>query len=409
VKEPIRKITHKDGRTRYRLVVDIGFDADGKRKQLTRTFGTKKEALAELSRIRHQVQQGTFVAPRAMTVDELLDVWIASATRDVEEGTASNYDSAIRPVREHLGDKKIQNLTEEDVERLIDWMLTSGRRRGGQPGTGLGIRSVRLTLGRLRSALNLAVRRQWVVRNVAEHVTISREAKRKAEAQRARNTPWNETEVKSFLTAIRHDRLYAAMMLALIANRPAEVCGARWEDVDLDGAGTIAIDNTRTIVYDRSRAKGERNRVVEKGTKTEAGKPHPSAPRPCPQVAASLPHAAGAGDACRRRRLRPQRLHPGRRTGTPLEDGQAAPGGVQAHESGERPQGPPVRRPPRLPVLDGQQRRPRHRRVSMGRPLGPELHQADLRAPRPREPAHRIEEAQEAARLTKISSVCERL
>ncbi|SEO88148.1 tyrosine-type recombinase/integrase [Actinacidiphila rubida] len=272
MKEPIRKVTHKDGRTRFRLVVDIGVDDDGKRRQLTRTFDTKKEALGELSRIRHQMRQGTFVAPSAMTVDELLDVWLASATRDVEEGTASNYDSAIRPVRTHLGGKKIQTLTEEDVEGLVDWMLTSGRRRGGQPGSGLGVRSVRLTLGRLRSALNLAVRRQWVVRNVAEHATISREAKRKADAHKARNAPWSETEVKTFLAAIREDRLYAAMMLALIANRPAEVCGARWEDVDLDGAGTITIDNTRTIVYDRTRDKGDRNKVVEKGTKTEAGR-----------------------------------------------------------------------------------------------------------------------------------------
>src|SRR4051812_11906795 len=107
MREPIRKITLKNGRTRYRLVADQGVDDDGKRKQLTRTFDTKKEALAELARIRHQMERGTFVAPSAMTVNELLDVWIASATRDVEEGTASNYDSAIRPIRTHLGDKLI--------------------------------------------------------------------------------------------------------------------------------------------------------------------------------------------------------------------------------------------------------------------------------------------------------------
>jgi len=34
-------------------------------------------------------------------------------------------------------------------------MLTSGRRRGGTPGTGLGPRSVRLTLGRLKAAFEM--------------------------------------------------------------------------------------------------------------------------------------------------------------------------------------------------------------------------------------------------------------
>ncbi|WP_405589668.1 tyrosine recombinase XerC [Streptomyces sp. NBC_01190] len=273
MKEPIRKITHKDGSTRYRLVVDIGVDAKGKRKQLTRTLKTKKEAVDELSRIRHELSIGSFVVPTKMTLNDLLDIWLKSATRDVEEGTASNYESAMVPVRAHSGDKELQSLTEEDIESLVDWMLTSGRRRGGQPGTGLGVRSVRLSLGRLRAAMNLGVRRGLMVRNVAQHVTISRDAKNKAAANKAANRPWDESEVKTFLESIKAHRLHAAMMLALIAERPAEVCGTRWaEDVDLDGAGTIAIQNTRTIVYDRRQEKGSRNKVVEKDTKTDAGK-----------------------------------------------------------------------------------------------------------------------------------------
>jgi hypothetical protein len=39
----------------------------------------------------------------------------------------------------------------------MDWMLTAGRRRGGKPGTGLSGRTARLTLGRLKAALEMAV------------------------------------------------------------------------------------------------------------------------------------------------------------------------------------------------------------------------------------------------------------
>jgi hypothetical protein len=53
MKEPINKITLKDGSVRYRLVVDIGRDEHARRKQLTRTFDTRREAREELSRIRH--------------------------------------------------------------------------------------------------------------------------------------------------------------------------------------------------------------------------------------------------------------------------------------------------------------------------------------------------------------------
>ncbi|WP_406462600.1 site-specific integrase [Streptomyces sp. NBC_01622] len=271
--DPIKKITLADGTVRYRFVTDGPRQASGKRRQIRKTFDTKKEARAELARIRHQSTTGTFVVPTKVTVDELLDLWLKSAIRGVEDATASNYDNAIRPVRLFLGDKRLQLLTEEDVEAFVDWMLTHGRQRGGKPGTGLSLRSVRLTLGRLRSALHLAVRRGWVVRNVAEHVRVSRDAVRKAAQADAKRRPWDASEVKAFIEATKGDRLFGVMLLTLIAERPAEVCGTRWEqDVDLIGNGTIAVGNTRTIVYDRSLPKGQRNRVVEKDPKTQNGK-----------------------------------------------------------------------------------------------------------------------------------------
>ncbi|WP_285580116.1 site-specific integrase [Herbidospora sp. NBRC 101105] len=124
------------------------------------------------------------------------------------------------------------------------------------------MRSVSLTLGRFRAALNEAVRRQLVIRNVAQYVTIPRAARRaEAEAKDIR-TPWTAEEVKTFLAGIAGERLHAVMLLSLIGLRPAEVCGLRWSDVDFE-AGTVAAGkNTRTIV-DRI--------VVEKGAKSKSG------------------------------------------------------------------------------------------------------------------------------------------
>ncbi|WP_329462234.1 site-specific integrase [Streptomyces sp. NBC_01431] len=52
------------------------------------------------------------------------------------------------------------------------------------------------------------------------------------------------------------------MLLSLMGLRPAEVCGLRWEDVDLENA-TIDIANTRTMIGN--------GYVVEKDTKSLAG------------------------------------------------------------------------------------------------------------------------------------------
>ncbi|WP_236788140.1 tyrosine recombinase XerC [Amycolatopsis sp. GM8] len=274
--EPIKKIQLKNGDVRYRFVVDIGADpTTGRRRQLTRTYDSKKEARAEYSRIRHETDDGTLVAPAKITVSDWLDTWLKSATIDVEKGTAANYADALLPVRERLGDRQLQQLDEEHIDGLVSWMLTSGRKRGGKVGTGLGVRSVELTLGRLRSALNVAVRRKLVVRNVAQYTKIPREARRRAAAAKAKRIPWNADEVKTFVAATRADRLHVLMLLSLLGMRPAEVCGLRWAaDVDLE-AKTIRVENTRTIV------EGE---VEEKGPKSEKGKR--TLPLPGPVVTA---------------------------------------------------------------------------------------------------------------------------
>lgn len=255
---PIKTKTRPDGTTYYCWRVDIGTDpVTGKRKQLYKSFDKLKDAKAELAKVTYKVGDGSFVAPSKLTVDAYLDAWAKSASRDREKATVRNIKDALRPVRERLGDILIQKLTKAHVEGLVDWMQTSGRRRGGKPGTGLGPRSVQLTLSRLRQALDDAVEEGIVVRNVAAKVRGDSKANARTKVE-----PWTGIEVKTFLAGIRGDRLQAVMLLSLMGMRPEEVCGLRWSDVDLT-AKSLRIGNVRTLV------EGE---VVEKEPKTEAGK-----------------------------------------------------------------------------------------------------------------------------------------
>jgi integrase len=240
VKEPIRSITLSDGTVRYRLVVDIGRDENGRRQQLTRTFDTKREARAELSRIRHQRNEGTYVKPSKTTVSELLDSYLRAACFEKEENTKVSYRNALLPVRERLGTREAQSITRGDIEELRDWMLASGRRRGGKPGTGLSARSVRLTLGRLSAAFEMAVEDGQLARNPVRHVKPPKQTPRE-------RVTWTEAEARTFLTVAKKDRLHVAWRLALFGPRRAEILGLRWHDIDLD-AKTISIANTRVLV-----------------------------------------------------------------------------------------------------------------------------------------------------------------
>ena len=240
MKEPIRKLKMADGSVRYRLVVDIGHGPDRKRKQLTRTFDKLKDARTELSKIRHQTADGTYVKPSKITVSEYLDEYLVGATRGRRESTKVCYRNAFQPVRDQLGDRPLQSVTKADIEALVDWMLSSGRRRGGEPGTGLGARSVRLTLGRLKAAFEMAVDEGRLARNVVRLVTPPT-------YKPAERDTWSTAEVRKFLRAAERDRLHVAWRLSLYGLRRGEVLGLRWADVDLK-AKTLTVAQARVLV-----------------------------------------------------------------------------------------------------------------------------------------------------------------
>ena len=245
MKEPIHKITLKDGTVRYRLVVDAGRDQNGKRKQLTRTFDTKREARDELSRVRHETNVGTYVKPSKETLNSHLDSYLKGATRSRRASTRRNYEDAFRPVRDRLGTRPLQSITKADIEDLMDWMLTTGRRRGGKPGTGLSGRTARLTLGRLTAALEMAVLEGKLVRNVAKLVTPPEHTPRERET-------WSKAEVRRFLAKATQGRLHAAWRLSLYGLRRGEVLGLRWSDIDLK-ARALTVNQARVLVEYRVR------------------------------------------------------------------------------------------------------------------------------------------------------------
>jgi integrase len=242
-KDPIKRIELKDGSVRYRFVVDGPRDrVTGKRKQITKTYDRKGEARKEYDRIRNKTAEGTYVAPSKVTVNEVIDSYLKAATRDRRANTARNYADAFRVVRERLGDRHAQTITADDIEDLIAYMRTSGRKRGGKPGTGLSGRSVNMTLGRLKASFERAVREGRLVRNVVALVDP-------VEHSPAKRETWSATEVQTFLRAIKGDRLAAAFRLSLYGLRRGEVLGLRWSDIDLkaEPRPTLTVAQSRVL------------------------------------------------------------------------------------------------------------------------------------------------------------------
>ena len=264
-REPIKKITLKSGEVRYRFVTDAPRGPDGKRRQVTHTFDTLREARDALAKIRTESSTGRYVHPDKTTLDEYLSEWLAAIGRGVEPGTLRDYQDALRVPRELLGHRKLQSINSADVNAVVEFMLTKGRKKGGPADTGLGPRSVQMMLTVLRRAFQEAVRDRKMTWNPAEGVRGPRLRPRKV-------TPWTDDEVRAFMDAARRDRLHAIWRLSLLALRPEEVAGLRWDSVDLT-ACTLTVARVQVIVagkvLERETAKtpaGERTLPLDEGT-----------------------------------------------------------------------------------------------------------------------------------------------
>ncbi|MFE7803312.1 tyrosine recombinase XerC [Streptomyces sp. NPDC057430] len=267
-----KRIVLRGGRTRYRVVVDAGRDENGKRVQVTITEDTKTACKEERDRILAQRSAGTLILPSKITLGEWLEQWLEYKRRDVEETTIRTYRLALVHVVDRIGHVRLQELSETQLQEFVDEVVATGRRKGGEAGTRLAVSTVDGILTRLREALGRAVVRKLIPVNPAQYVRVSLADKKTDKRERTRVEPWTVAEVQTFVRGIVDDRLFAPLLLSLMGLRPAEVCGQRWTDIDLE-AGILSIASTRTMIGNQ--------RVLEKDTKTASGErslPLPRAP-----------------------------------------------------------------------------------------------------------------------------------
>jgi integrase len=254
--DPIKAGRRPDGTTFYWFRVSAGRNASGKRVQVYRSGDLKKEVRAEYAQIIREVHEHRFIAADGITVSAFLNEWEPAHGRDLEAGSRAAIRHALRPVRERLGSRKLQSVTRRDIDALVDWMTASGRKRGGKPGTGLGPRTIQLTLVAFQRACDDAIDDRIMSINPCRRV-------KRPKLVKPVHDLWSDEETARFEAEAARDRLHPVVTMQCLGLRPEEVCGLRWKrDVDLTGA-TLAIQVVRTLV-DRE--------PVEKPPKTAAGR-----------------------------------------------------------------------------------------------------------------------------------------
>jgi integrase len=238
----------------------------GQRRQHSKGgYRTKKECQAALNDALAALRVGTFVESSKRTVASyLLDEWLpAMQPPRVRPSTWLSYQRNLeRHVIPALGPIELQRLTPAHLTGFYRSLLTSGRLDGRG---GLSAKSVKNIHGALHPALKDAVRWGYVARNVADATDPPKVVTPEMQV-------WSPTQLRTFLTHVRDDRLYAAWMLfATTGMRRGEVAGLRWVDVDL-AAGRVTPRkprvevNYKVHVSEPKTAKGKRSLALDPAT-----------------------------------------------------------------------------------------------------------------------------------------------
>ncbi len=215
------------------FVLDVG-RKDGRRQQVRkRGFRTRKDAQTALNEALAGLQRGAYVRPRRVLFGAYLDDWLATlATAGRRPTTIAGYRRLMRVhVKPALGEMPIQELTAVDLDRFYGQLASVGSPDGRGPLSKSTIRKVHVLIGK---ALGDAERKGVVQRNVAR--VASPPSARSAKAPEM--TCWTPEQLRTFLDFVAADSHHAPMirLAAMTGLRRAELCGLRWQDVDLDNA-----------------------------------------------------------------------------------------------------------------------------------------------------------------------------
>jgi integrase len=244
----------KDGRFMARITIGRN-PATGKLQRVCFYGKTRKAVADQMAQALGDLGRGAFVAPHKLTLGVWLDTWLRDyKAPSIRPATLDSYAMMIRcHLKPALGHIALKDLRPDQVQRLYN------DKRDAR----LSSRTVRYLHMILHGALQQAMKNQLVMRNVSEATTPPARKTRKMR-------PLTLAQVNQFLAAVKEDRLFPAIFLALGTGlRRGELLALRWSDIDLN-AGVIHVRQALIRVGNYDASAGDRKtRLIFQEPKTE--------------------------------------------------------------------------------------------------------------------------------------------
>lgn len=212
----------------WSYLVCIGKDnLTGKYKyKRKRGFRTKKECEVALAQLITELEKGISLENDKIILSDYLDYWMETYVKsNCSPSTYKRYKLSINDIKKYLGAIKLSKINPLMIEKFYRDVLEDKK-----------ISSNTLLKTHRTFHLSLKHAQQWqlINTNPCDLVTKPKETKKEIDF-------WNPTMVKEYLNKLSGHWIYNITYLACHTGmRVGELCGLRWEDVDLRN-GVISV------------------------------------------------------------------------------------------------------------------------------------------------------------------------
>lgn len=244
--------TLKDGEKRYMFQLYIGVDPlTGKEQRTTRRgFKTQKEAQLALSRLRLEIENGTFRKATAETYQDMYKLWIEQYKNTVEESTfvktSELFKNHILPA---IGSYKIEKISVEVCQRHVNEWFDK-------------LKKYRAIKSYAAKVLQFAMKRGYITSNPFALVEMPTAKNKKIEEDEIENF-YTREQLIHFLKCLENEnnfKVYALIrLLAFSGMRKGEALALIWKDINF---------KTNEIRINKALSRGANNRLYVKSTKT---------------------------------------------------------------------------------------------------------------------------------------------
>lgn len=232
----------KRGERSWRLNVDVGYDANGKRDMRRKTIRINDKALLrttkkladylelELAKFRMDVEAGTYVSPGQTKFSDFIDTWMERHVKlDLTEKTRLNYNHHIKKrIKPWFGHMRIDQIKALHIRDFLDHMRTNESDSTGKP---VSDATIIYTYRVLRSIFRSAT--EWQVIKENPMSTI----KKPKDGTKSEMKFYDEHDLEKLFIALQQEpvQTQVIVMLAVMGGlRRAEIAGLEWKHIDTE-------------------------------------------------------------------------------------------------------------------------------------------------------------------------------